>query len=151
MLPAIKAKAEFHASNPSLLTQRGNCCCCFLEAMPSRHLLKRSSCRVWSSQIPRHSHVTARDVFRIKDTFRESVYSELLRICTPMKVREPDLCCSGWKAKNDWIYIYWFFVVYRAPVRDNKDVWGCGYTQSCDSCVCYPELQWSMINYVLTI
>ena len=80
MLPAIKAKAKFHVGNPSLLTQRGNCCCCFLEAMPSRHLLKRSSCRVWSSQIPRHSHVTARDVFRIKDTVRESVYPKLLRI-----------------------------------------------------------------------
>ena len=48
-------------------------CCCFLEAMPSRHLLKRSSCRVWSLKIPRHSRVTARDVFRIKDTMRVSV------------------------------------------------------------------------------
>ena len=79
MLPAIKAKAEFHVGNPSLLstayTERGNCCCCFfLEAMPSPKALLMPRLVIANSQT--QLHVTARDVFRIKDIVRESVYSK---------------------------------------------------------------------------
>ena len=66
MLPAIKAKAKFPVSNPSLLLlPRGNAFKASLET-----LLALVASGQWSSQIPRHSQVTV----GIKDIVRLSLY-----------------------------------------------------------------------------
>ena len=66
MLPAIKAKAKFPVSNPSLLLlPRGNAFKASLET-----LLALVASGHWSSQIPRHSQVTV----GIKDIVRLSLY-----------------------------------------------------------------------------